>query len=198
MTDLLSRYGLVVLFFIVALESAGVPVPGETGLITASVLASQDYFDLAWVIGTAAAAAIVGDNAGYWLGRLGGRRLLEGWRFTAHYVERLLPRAERFFARHGGKAVFLARFVAGLRVAGAWMAGMAHMDWWRFLLWNAVGGIVWATTVGLTAYYAGSVTAGALHRWGILAAVVIVLAAAVLFGVVHRVRRRMGDTRPLT
>jgi len=190
-TDLLERYGLVVLFLVVALESAGVPVPGETGLITASVLASQGYFEIAWVIGTAATAAIVGDNAGYWLGRLGGRRLLYRWRFTARYTERLLPLAERFFVRHGGKTIFFARFIPGLRVAGAWIAGMTRMDWWRFLLWNALGGITWAVTVGLLANYAGYAAAHALRRYGIAGAAVIAIVLALLFGAPRLLRHRL-------
>ena len=78
-----------------------------------------------------------------------------------------MPPAERFFERHGGKAVFLARFFGGVRVTGAWMAGITRMSWWRFLVWNALGGIVWATAVGLLAYYAGKAVADAVARYGV-------------------------------
>ena len=142
MGHLIETYGLALLFLIVALEAAGVPVPGETALIAASALASQGYFNIVWVIAVAAAAAIVGDNVGYWIGRMGGRSLLSHSPFIARYTERVLPWGERFFARHGGKTVFFARFITGLRVAGAWIAGITGMRWWRFLFWNAAGGIV--------------------------------------------------------
>src|SRR5207249_1018205 len=119
-TNLLLDYGLVLLFVLVAIESAGIPLPGETALVAAAVLA-HDHYGIVWVIVVAAAGAIVGDNVGYWLGRFGGRRLLERWRVTRRYAERALPPAERFFQRHGGKTVFFGRFFAFLRVTAAWL-----------------------------------------------------------------------------
>ena len=144
MTKLLVDYGLVLLFLLVAIESAGIPLPGETALITAAVLA-HDHFGIQWVIVVAAAGAIVGDNIGYWLGRVGGRKLLDRFELTRRYAERVLPPAERFFKRHGGKTVFFGRFVAFLRVTSAWLAGISRMHWWEFAAWNAAGGIIWAT-----------------------------------------------------
>jgi membrane protein DedA with SNARE-associated domain len=185
-----DQYGLAFLFAIVALESAGVWVPGETALIAAAVLASRGHFSIAAVIGLAAFGAILGDNVGYWIGRIYGRRLF--LRFER--LEALLPRSERFFKRHGGKAVFLARFLAGLRVTGAWMAGISHMDWWRFLAWNAAGGIVWATSVGLVAYYLGRAAADLIARYGLIggaAVAVLVILGAVA---VHFWRRRMEES----
>jgi membrane protein DedA with SNARE-associated domain len=146
MTHFIVTYGLGALFVAVALESAGMPVPGETSLIAAGALASQGYFDIGMVIVIAAMAAIMGDNAGYWAGRWGGRGLLGRSALIRRYAERVLPKAEQFFAHHGGSAVFLARFIAGLRVGAAWMAGMSRMDWRRFLPWNGAGGVVWATS----------------------------------------------------
>ncbi|PYN30014.1 MAG: hypothetical protein DME01_28695 [Candidatus Rokuibacteriota bacterium] len=127
MNHLTAIYGLAALFLAIMLESAGLPVPGETALIAASVLAAQGLVSLPAVIVVAAAAAIIGDNAGYRIGRAAGRRLLTRWRPVARYTERMLPPAERFFAHHGGKAVFLARFMPGLRVIGALVAGIAGM-----------------------------------------------------------------------
>src|SRR5213593_851195 len=121
------------------LESSGVPLPGETALITAGIFASRGDLVIEEVLVLAAAGAIVGDNIGYWLGREGGRRLLERWGPLRRLADRVLPPAERFFKRHGGKTVFLARFVTGLRVTAAWMAGISRMHWWEFLLWNAAG-----------------------------------------------------------
>jgi membrane protein DedA with SNARE-associated domain len=128
--------------------------------------------NIAVVIVAAAAGAIVGDNVGYWIGRTGGRRLLDRWGPVRRFSERVLPPAERFFERHGPKTVFIARFVAGLRVTGAWMAGISKMEWWKFLIWNAAGGIVWATTVGLVAYYFGNAVADAISKYGLWGALV--------------------------
>src|SRR5215813_12376602 len=107
-----SHWALLIMFTLLALESFGLPVPGETALIACSVLASQGKLSLGWVIVVGIAAAILGDNAGYWVARTGGRRLLSRHRLTARYADHYLPRGERFFARHGGKTVFLGRFVA--------------------------------------------------------------------------------------
>ena len=115
MEALLNHHGLLILFLLIAVESAGVPLPGETALIAAGVLAAQGHFAIEWVIVVAAAAAIIGDNVGYWLGRKGGRALLERTPYVRTYFERALPPAERFFDRHGPKTVFIARWVALLR-----------------------------------------------------------------------------------
>ena len=120
MTHLIVQYGLVILFLLVAMESAGVPLPGETALVTAAVLA-KDHWGIEWVIVVAAAGAIVGDNIGYWLGRLGGRKVIERYEITRRYADRALPPSERFFKKHGGKTIFLARFIAVLRVTAAWI-----------------------------------------------------------------------------
>ncbi len=191
MTHLIDHYGLAFLFAIVALESAGVWLPGETALIAAGVYAAKGHLSIAAVIAVAAAGAIVGDNVGYWLGRGGGRRLLERYSFLRRFTGRALPAAERFFERHGGKAVFLGRFFAGLRVTAAWMAGITRMEWWRFLLWNAAGGVVWAVAVGLVAFYAGRTVADTISRYGvyggIAAGVLVVLGLAGMHVWRHRI-----------
>src|SRR3954462_10264526 len=144
------------------MESAGIPLPGEAALITAALLARperQHHYSIAAVIAVAAAGAIIGVNVGYWLGRSGGRKLVERWGFTRRYAERALPPSERFFQRHGGKTVFFGRFFAVLRVTAASVAGISRMHWWQFAAWNAAGGIVWATGIGLLAYWAGKAAA---------------------------------------
>jgi len=176
-THLLIQHGLTLLFLAVAIESAGVPIPGETALITAAFLASpgQDHYKIEWVIVIAAAGAIIGDNIGYWIGREGGRRLLERWSLVKHHADRVLPPAERFFEKHGGKTLFIGRFLAILRVTAAWLAGISRYPWWRFLLWNAAGGIAWATATGLVAYYAGKPVADAIQTYGLYAVVGIIV-----------------------
>ncbi len=191
MEHLVETWGLTILFVLIALESAGVPLPGETALIAASVLAAQGHFDIVWVIVVAAIAAIVGDNIGYWLGRLGGRRLLTRWAPLKTQSDRVLPRAEDFFARHGGKTVFIGRFVAILRITAAWLAGISRMPWWRFFFWNAAGGIAWAVLIGLIAYYVGRAAADAISRYGFIGGVVVLLLVAVGYLVFRVWRRRM-------
>jgi membrane protein DedA with SNARE-associated domain len=186
LTNFFTSHGLTLLFLVVMIESFGIPVPGETALIAFGVLASQGHHSIVWVIVLAAAGAIVGDNLGYWLiGRLGGRELFERWGFLRRYAERFLPAAERLMAKHGGKTVFFGRFITVLRYTAAWVAGIGRMPWWKFLFWNAVGGICWATGVGLVAYYAGNAAADAIQRYGIYAAGGIAVAVLVAFLVTH-------------
>jgi undecaprenyl-diphosphatase len=146
----------LVLFALVGLESSGLPVPGETALISVALLASQGHVNIVIVIVVAVAAGVLGDNVGYLIGRTGGRRLLERPGFLEHHRRQILVKGEPFFAKHGPKAVFLGRWVAGLRIAAAWLAGINHMRWRTFLFWNALGGAFWATTTALLAYYLGS------------------------------------------
>src|SRR5262249_39087909 len=171
MESLVQDYGLVLLFVLIAMESAGVPLPGETALITAGVLAARGDMDIVEVIVVAAAAAIIGDNVGYWVGRLGGRRLLERWQPLERHASRVLPWWERFFNGRGAKTICLGGFFAVLRVTAAWLAGISRMHWWRFFLWNAAGGICWAVLVGLVSYYLGRAAAEAINRYGLIAGV---------------------------
>ncbi len=188
MTHFFTHHGLPLLFLVVMLESFGIPLPGETALIFFGVLASKGNYSITWVIVIAAAAAIIGDNLGYWLiGRLGGRALFRRHRWLKRWSDSVLPRAERIMRRHGGKTVFFGRFVAILRFTAAWVAGLGRMPWWRFLFWNAAGGIVWATVVGLVAFYGGKAAADAIQHYGLYAAagvavLVVVAAIAVHFG----------------
>ena len=196
MTNFITQHGLPLLFAVVMIESFGIPLPGETALIAFGVLASQGHYSIASVIVIAAAGAIVGDNLGYWLiGRLGGRALFRRWRWLNQYSDRVLPRAEALMERHGGKTVFFGRFVSILRYTVAWVAGLSHMRWWRFLFWNATGGIAWATAVGLTAYYGGRAAADAIQRYGLYAAgAVVVVVIAGWLGLRYargRVERRL-------
>ncbi len=193
MTAFVEQYGLIVVFVVVALETAGVPLPGETALIAAAILASQDHFSLTAVIAVGAAAAIVGDNGGYWLGRKLGRGFLQRYEPVRRFSARVLPRAERFFRRHGGKAIFLARWTSGLRVAGAWIAGFAHMPWWRFFFWNASGGIFWSATVSLVAFYFGQAAGDAIGRFGLIAGAAVIVLGLAAWLALHLWRRRIEE-----
>jgi membrane-associated protein len=195
-----SNVGYPLLFLLVMGESSGVPIPGETALITAGVLASQGKLQIEVVIVLAACAAIVGDNIGYVIGRKGGRWVLE--RPGRFYRQRtdVLRVGEPFFQRHGSKAVFFGRFVLGLRVWASWLAGATRMHWARFVLWNALGGIVWATGVGLIAYFIGHSASNALETFGIFGLVAAVLGIVTFVGVHrrHRLRRRRESGRAAT
>lgn len=138
-------------------ESAGLPIPGETALIGASLLAAAGHLNLALAIVIAAGSAILGDNLGFWFGRRGGRRALSVERgpFQRHRAH-LLRRGEAFFARHGDRAVFLARWVAGVRVVAAVVAGASGMRVRRFVAANALGAVTWATSTALLVFLLGS------------------------------------------
>jgi membrane protein DedA with SNARE-associated domain len=193
-THFFTHHGLPLLFVVIMLESFGIPLPGETALIFFGVLASQGNYSIVAVIAVAAVAAIVGDNLGYWLiGRLGGRALFRKWSWLERYAEKVIPRAERIMNRHGGKTVFFGRFVAILRFTAAWLAGLGEMPWWRFLFWNAAGGVVWATAVGLIAFYGGKAAADAITRYGAFAAAGIVVVLIVGFLVVHVGKKRLEE-----
>ena len=186
MTAFFTQHGLPLLFVVVMLESFGIPLPGETVLIAFGVLAAEGHYSIEVVIVVAAAAAIVGDNFGYWLiGRLGGRALFERWGWLRSYAQRVLPRAERIMARHGGKTVFFGRFIAILRFTAAWVAGLGRMKWWKFLFWNAAGGIAWATSVGLVAFWAGKAAADAIQRYGLFAAAGVAALALIAWLALH-------------
>lgn len=190
-----NNIGYPVLFLLVMAESSGVPVPGETSLIAAAVLASQGKLTIAAVIPLAALAAIVGDNIGYQIGRKGGRWLLQRpGRFHRQRLQ-VLESGEPFFERHGSKAVFFGRFLLGLRVWASWLAGATHMRWRSFFFWNASGGICWATGVGLLAYYLGHAAGSALHTFGLfgLVAVLLVVGGALIAHVRHRRRHSRSE-----
>lgn len=182
---------------LIGLESMGIPSPGETALVLACVMASQGKLQIELVLVIAAASAMIGDNVGYWIGRKGGRRLLTSPRGPFHKRRiALIDYGDRFFARHGAKAVFLGRWMALVRVTAAWMAGMNHMPFRVFFFWNALGAISWALTVGLVAYFAGDGAVHVIERFGIVAAVVIVagLVAAVVW-IQRRERRELAEDR---
>ncbi|MFL5921971.1 MAG: DedA family protein [Gaiellaceae bacterium] len=194
MNGLVQHYGLIALFVIVMLESGGVPLPGETALVAAGVFASRGKLDITAVVAVATAAAIVGDNIGYWIGRTGGRRLLEEHRYVSRWFGRVLPWSEAFFRRHGAKTIFIGRFFSVLRVTAAWMAGVSRMHWWTFFLWNAAGGICWAALVGLVAYYLGEAAAEAIARYGLIGGAVLVALALAGLVAFHLWRRRLVES----
>lgn len=151
----IAAYGYYAVFALVAMESAGIPMPGETALVSAAVFAGQGSLNITLVILCAAAAAILGDNLGYWVGREFGFPLIHRYGSLVRVDEGRLKVAQYLFLRHGGKIVFFGRFVAILRAFAAFLSGVNHLPWPRFLAFNALGGLVWASLFGLGGYFLG-------------------------------------------
>jgi membrane protein DedA with SNARE-associated domain len=166
-----SNLGYAAVFGLIAIETMGIPVPGETALIAGALAAHDGTLSIEVLIVLASAAAILGDNVGFAIGRRWGRRLFEKPGIGYDQRLALLELGQPFFERHGPKAVFLGRWVSGLRIASAWLAGMNRMRWPTFLVWNALGGIFWATAVALGAYYAGHAFEKVVSRIGVAGAV---------------------------
>jgi membrane protein DedA with SNARE-associated domain len=176
---LLSNYGYVAVLGFVMVESLGIPFPGETMVITASVYAGATHHLVVWLIWLAAAAgAIIGDNIGFAIGRFGGYTLLRRYGARVRLDEAKLKVGRLIFDRHGGKVVFFGRFVSILRTYAAFLAGTNRMTYVHFLLFNAAGGIIWAGIYAIAFYYAGSALSGVRgpvdYALGGLAAVVVV------------------------
>ena len=150
--ELFSRYGYGVVFLGVFLENTGLAVPGETALLAGAALARFGHLSIAWVIVTAIGGAILGDNLGFFIGRHGGRTLAERHGSIIGLTPALLEQFDAYFERHGAKTVFIARFVTGLRVFGAVLAGGSGLPWRKFLFYNATGAITWATAVAIAGY----------------------------------------------
>lgn len=180
--QLVETFGYPLLFATVAAESSGVPIPGETALITAAVLASQGKMEIALVIPIAALAAIVGDNIGYAIGRFGGYRALRRYGSKVGLSEAKLKVGMLVFERQGGKVIFFGRFVSILRTYAAFLAGVNRMSYYRFFAFNAAGGVVWSAIYAFGFYFAGSTLKRVRGPFdaaiGLGAAVIIVVAFA--------------------
>jgi len=154
--SLLASYGYLAVFIFVGVESIGIPVPGETMLVTAAIYAgTTGRLSIVGVIIASSAGAIVGDNIGYVIGRTGGYRLLKRYGRYIRLDENRLRLGQYLFHKHGPKVVFFGRFISVLRIFAAFLAGVNQMHWRRFLLFNALGGIIWSTLYGVAAYLLG-------------------------------------------
>jgi membrane protein DedA with SNARE-associated domain len=154
--SLLATYGYLAVFIFVGVESIGIPVPGETMLVTAAIYAgTTGRLSIVGVIIASSAGAIVGDNIGYVIGRTGGYRLLKRYGRYIRLDQNRLRLGQYLFRKHGPKVVFFGRFISVLRIFAAFLAGVNQMHWRRFLLFNALGGIIWSTLYGVAAYLLG-------------------------------------------
>jgi membrane protein DedA with SNARE-associated domain len=185
--QLVSAHGYWVVALIVGLESMGLPLPGETVLVLAAIYAATEpSFNIWVVIAVAAFGAIVGDNAGYWLGLRYGYALLLRYGKRIGMFEARIKIGQYLFLKHGTKVVFLGRFVALLRILAAFLAGVNRMPWQTFLIANATGAVIWAAVFGIGGYSFGKLLLQLHHA---LAPIVFALALAAFFGCGYLVRR---------
>ncbi|MET9070343.1 DedA family protein [Streptosporangium sandarakinum] len=164
---------------VIGVESLGIPLPGEIVLVSAALLAAKGVVDPVWVGVCASAGAIIGDSIGYAIGRKGGQPLFDrlGRRFPKHFGPEHIARAAHYFHRYGMWTVFFGRFIALLRILAGPLAGALHMPYWRFLVANVLGGIVWAGGTTAAVYSVGRVAEQWLKGFSWVG-----LVAAVLFG----------------
>jgi len=192
--DAVATHGAWLVGGAIAIESMGIPVPGETMLISAAVYAgASGKLDITHILVAAIVGAIAGDNAGFWIGRTVGLRWVTRHGSTLRLSPRRLKLGQYLFLRHGGKVVFFGRFVAVLRALAAVLAGVNCMAWRRFLLFNTLGGIIWAGGYGLAAYAFGDRLAHALGNVGIVLGVAAAVAVVTAIVVARRFERRLED-----
>lgn len=196
---LLSHYGYVAIFVVIALESAGIPMPGETILITSAVYAGAYHgvpgqaagFNIGLVIATAAAAAILGDNLGFWAGRVWGLNLLIRYGRYIGIDQSKLKLGQFLFLRHGGKIVFFGRFIALLRAFAAVLAGANRYDPLSFLFFNALGGVVWAGLMGGLGYEFGHRVENVVGPMGLAGLAVVIVISIVTWRFYKRHEKRL-------
>jgi membrane protein DedA with SNARE-associated domain len=185
--SLLATYGYLAVFFFVGIESIGIPVPGETMLVTAAIYAgTTGRLSIFWVIVASSAGAIVGDNIGYLIGRTGGYRVLKRYGRYIRLEENRLRLGQYLFRIHGPKVVFFGRFFSVLRIFAAFLAGVNRMHWRLFLIFNAAGGIIWSTIYGVAAFLLGKQL---LRLSGRVDFALVVVAVAVIIAVIVFLRR---------
>ena len=190
--DYLAHYGYWAVAAALLLENAGLPVPGETMLLLASFLAfSEHRLRLPYIILVGVCAATIGDNLGFLLGHYGGKPLLERYRKVPR-VYRTIARGESLIHRYGSFAIFIARFIAGMRIIAGPLAGVLHMPWRKFVVFNFLGAAVWVTVISSVGYFFG-------RHWDELARIMkgfnlAVLLAAVLLAVFFWWRQRRKGT----
>jgi membrane protein DedA with SNARE-associated domain len=197
-----AAHGYWTVAFALLLENAGIPVPGETILLFASFLAySEHRLHLPWIILTATLAATLGDNLGYMIGRRGGRPLLDRYRHFFHIPERHVQRGEHLFARYGSVTIFFARFVFGMRIIAGPLAGVLHMPWRQFAIFNFLGAALWVTVISIIGYIFGRNWDALLHfmkHFNLIAMAAVVLAIAIWYFWRRRREKRKasGDNEP--
>jgi membrane protein DedA with SNARE-associated domain len=154
--DFIADYGYWAVALALLCENAGIPVPGESALLLASILAySEHRLHLGWIIVVGTCAATLGDNIGYILGHYGGRPMLDRYERIFRISPTALKRGEDLFERYGAEAIFFARFIFGLRVLAGPLAGVLRMHWRKFAFFNFLGATLWVTVIAGAGYLFG-------------------------------------------
>lgn len=187
-----DKYGYLAVAGLVMIEDFGIPVPGETTLIAAAVFAGIGKLNILLVILIAFVAAAIGDNIGFAIGDLGGRPLVERFGRYVFLTPDRLDKAEAFFNRHGPKVVTVARFIEGLRQLNGIIAGLSDMKWPTFIIFNAIGALLWATFWSGVGYYGGSHIAAIVHYQ--LYFTVAVVALIILY-IIFKIAKRKSKYR---
>ena len=182
------QYGYWAVFFGVMLENAGVPVPGETILLVGGFFASQGHFHIALVMLVAAVGAVIGDNVGFALGHHYGRGLLLKLGRFVFLTPKRLERMEAYFATHGNKTILVARFITGLRVFAALLAGASNMRWRVFVVYNVAGAILWSVTITTLGYLFGE-SLPLLIKWVGRSGTFLLVGAIVILVIGWRIQR---------
>jgi membrane protein DedA with SNARE-associated domain len=196
---LIAGYGFLAIGMIIALESMGLPLPGESVLVLAALYAAHHGLSITALVASAVVGAMLGDNVGYWIGREFGYRLLRRYGSRIGLSPNKIKLGQYLFLRHGSTVVFFGRFVAVLRALAAVLAGINRMDWRRFLVANAAGAILWASAVGFGTYFFGRAVMHVTRPVGIALGVVAlaVIVAALLFVRAHEAELEAAAERAL-
>jgi len=196
-SEIIADYGPWAIFMLILVESFGVPVPGETALISAAILAAHDKMSIGWLLLAAWVAAVTGDSIGYAIGRFGGRRVVVRYGARIGITDARLIRVERFFARYGAAIVLVARFFAGLRQFNGIVAGISCMPIWKFTLYNAIGALLWVSVWGFGMYWFGQYFKQVLDQYGsiVMYAVIAAVTAAVLVFLILALLRKRRNRR---
>lgn len=189
-----DQHGYLTVFVALLLENAGLPVPGETILLFASFLAfDEQQLHLTYIILVGIAAATTGDNIGYWIGRKGGRRLLDRYQHFFRIPGSTIAKGERLFGSHGHLTIFFARFVFGMRIIAGPLAGVLRMDWKTFALFNFLGAALWVTVISFVGYMFGEhweQLIKVMGRVNVIIAIVVLYAALTVW---RRYRARQDE-----
>ncbi len=189
---LIAQHGYLAVFCIVALESSGIPLPGETALVLAALYAgATGELDIKWIISLAAAGAILGDNVGFWAGRRFGLPLLLRHGGKLGLTDDRIKLGQYLFEHHGAKIVFFGRFVALLRIFAAFLAGVNRYGWGLFLFYNATGGVIWALVFGLGGYAFGDAFEHVAGPLGKIALGLAVIGVAIGWWVIHSQEKKL-------
>lgn len=191
---ILDRWGYLAIAVILGVESFGVPAPGQTIMVAASIYAGAGQMNIFAVAAVSFAAAVLGDNIGYWIGLRGGRKIVHRWGKYIFVTPERLEKAEKFFARRGNRIIVVARFIDGLRQLNGVIAGITKMPWKTFLLYNAIGALLWVGWWCTVAYLFGAhlvVIMGHAHKYTWIAVGVVAVAVAI-YATLHirHIRRR--------